>query len=308
MSILLHPDLPASRRVAAKDVAPLRIALVNLMPNKKQTETQFTRVLTGCRLSIELTLVLPDSYQPTHTAPDHLRYSYRRFSQIAGDRFDGVIVTGAPVEKLAFEEVNYWAELKRLFDWARDYAQSTFAVCWAGQAALNHFYGVPKHLLPEKEFGVFSHQVLRPNSALMRGVGREFPVPVSRYTEIRREDLPRNAGLEVLAESAQTGLCLIADRELRLICMFNHLEYDAGTLRDEWLRDQSLGRPANPPANYFPNDDLQLEPIDVWKPVADRLFSNWLNVLCRPGTEARRRSLPRRQSHRSSAMDLAACD
>jgi homoserine O-succinyltransferase len=299
MTILLHPDLPASRSLAAEGVsvaalpsgpaaavAPLRIALINLMPNKIQTETQFARVLAGNGRPVELTLVLPDSYRPTHASPDHLDAFYRRFSAVAGERFDGVILTGAPIETLPFEEVSYWAELRRIFDWARQTARSTFAVCWAGQAALQHFHGVPKHPLREKKFGVYAHRVLRPSSPLLRGLGTEFLTPVSRHTEVRREDIPAASGVEILAESAEAGLCLLADAELRLVCMFNHLEYEAGTLREEYLRDRALGRPISVPANYFPDDDPRSDPQASWAEAALRLFGNWLEELHR-GRSAR---------------------
>ena len=184
MSILPRPNLPALSCLVGEDRAPLRIALVNLMPNKRQTETQFARVLSGHRRAVELTLVLPDCYEFNLIGADYLQRFYRRFSQIESNRFDAVIVTGAPVEKLAFEEVTYWAELKQLIRLGREHARSTFAVCWAGQAALNHFYGVPKHLSAEKYFGVFRHHVLRPDSPLVHGIVHDFPVPVSRHSEI----------------------------------------------------------------------------------------------------------------------------
>jgi len=292
MSILLHPDLPASRSLAAEGVsvaavpsgfaagrAPLRIALVNLMPNKVQTETQFARVLAASPLPVELTLVLPDSYRPTHVSADHLDAFYRRFGEVAGEQFDGVIVTGAPIETLPFEEVSYWPELRRIFDWARQTTRSTFAVCWAGQAALQHFHGVPKHPLAEKKFGIYAHRVLRPNSPLLRGLGSEFPTPVSRHTEVRAEDIPAHAGLELLADSPEAGLCLVADAQLRLVCMFNHLEYDAGTLREEYLRDVKLGRAIKLPANYFPDDDPGRPPENRWRSHGALLYGNWINQI-----------------------------
>jgi homoserine O-succinyltransferase len=308
MSILLHPDLPASRSLAAEgvsvaavpsgfaaDTAPLRIALVNLMPNKVQTETQFARVLAVSPLPVELTLVLPDSYRPTHVSAGHLDAFYRRFGEVAGEGFDGVIVTGAPIETLPFEEVSYWPELRRIFDWARQTTRSTFAVCWAGQAALQHFHGVPKHPLAEKKFGIYAHRVLRPNSPLLRGLGSEFLTPVSRHTEVRADDIPQHAGLDLLADSPEAGLCLVADTHLRLVCMFNHLEYDAGTLREEYLRDVKLGRAIKLPANYFPGDDPQSSPQARWAGAAQRLFGNWLEEL------QRGRSVQDRRARKSGA-------
>ncbi len=292
MTVLLHPDLPAFRSLAAEGVpvaattcgsatgmAPLRIALFNLMPNKVETETQFARVLAGSIIPAELTLVLPDTYRPRHACPDHLGAFYRRFGEVVRERFDGVIVTGAPVETLEFEEVHYWPELKRILNWGRENAHSIFAVCWAGQAGLQHFHGVPKRSLPEKKFGIYRHRVARPDSVLLRGLGAEFPTPVSRHTEVRAEDIPAEAGLEILAESAEAGLCLVADPHLRLICMFNHLEYDAGTLRREWLRDCSAGRVSALPVNYFPGENPQNVPVASWASSAHRLFANWLGML-----------------------------
>jgi homoserine O-succinyltransferase/O-acetyltransferase len=299
MSILLHPDLPASRCLAAEGVsvavppsgyaegkAPLRIALINLMPKKIETETQFARVLADAGTDIELTLVLPDSYRPTHVPADHLEAFYRRFGEIVNERFDGVIVTGAPIETIPFEEVDYWTELRAIFDWARERTRSTFAVCWGAQAALQHFYGVPKHPLPEKRFGVYEHRVLRPGSPLLRGLENGFRTPVSRHTEVRVEDLPGGAGLEVLAASEEAGLCLLADQDLRLVCMFNHLEYDAGTLGAEFERDRALGRSIEVPVGYFPGDDPTAAPIATWSEAARRLFGNWIAEL------ERRRSRP----------------
>jgi homoserine O-succinyltransferase/O-acetyltransferase len=311
MTILLHPDLPASHSLAAEGVsvvaaqpsgpaaavAPLRIALVNLMPNKVQTETQFARVLAGSRRSVELTLVLPDGYRPTHVAADHLEAFYRRFREVEAERFDGVIVTGAPIETLPFEQVSYWAELRRIFDWARQSARSTFAVCWAGQAALQHFHGVPKHPLPAKKFGVYAHRVLRPQSPLLKGLGSQFLTPVSRHTEVRREDIP--AAIEILADSREAGLCLVADPELRLVCMFNHPEYDAGTLREEFVRDRSLGRPIALPVNYFPGDDPEGAPKASWAEAAWRLFGNWLEEL------DRHRAASAQESRRAQIASLA---
>ncbi|HXV26050.1 MAG TPA: homoserine O-succinyltransferase [Alphaproteobacteria bacterium] len=292
MTILLHPDLPAFHNLAAEGVSvsaptsgsaigmvPLRIALFNLMPNKVETEAQFARVLAGSIVPVELTLALPDTYQPRHVSPDHLKRFYRRFSEVAKERFDGMIVTGAPVETMKFEEVDYWPELKSILDWGRENARSIFAVCWAGQAALQHFHGVPKHPLIAKKFGIYRHRVTRPDSLLLRGIGAEFPTPVSRHTEVRAEDISAQTGLEVLAESAEAGLCLAADPHLRLICMFNHLEYDADTLRKEWLRDRALGRVTALPKNYFPGEDPQSAPVATWSASARRLFGNWLEVL-----------------------------
>ncbi len=188
--------------------------------------------------------------------------------------FDGLVVTGAPIETLPFEAVDYWTDLTAMLDWARTRIAGSLYICWAAQAALYHFRGVPKHLRAAKLSGVYRQRVASAGSSLMRGFGAEFPVPVSRYTEVRAADLP--AGLNVLAESAETGLCLIEDRANRALCMFNHLEYDAGTLREEFLRDQLAGKPVAIPANYFPDDDPARPAVNVWRPSAHLLFGNWL--------------------------------
>ena len=257
-------------------MAPLRIALVNLMPDKRATEAQFARVLAVGSTPVELTLVLPDGYRSRHSTAEHLAL-YRRFSEIAGERFDGVIVTGAPVETLPFESVTYWRELTRIFDWARERVASLLCICWAAQAALYHFHGVSKHPLPAKKFGIYGHHVVRPQSPLMRGMGREFLTPVSRHTEVAAEALPQ--GVEVLAASDEAGLCILTDPANGLVCNFNHLEYDTGTLHREFLRDRQAGRPVPVPAHYYPKNDPQCAPVNSWRPFATRFFGNWLREL-----------------------------
>jgi homoserine O-succinyltransferase len=251
------------------------------MPNKIVTETQICRLLGATPIPVALTLCLPDSYRSKTTPASHVASFYRPWSQIRDEQFDGLIVTGAPIETLPFEDVTYWPDLLAILDDARARIASSLYICWAAQAALYHFRAVPKHPLPAKISGVYRQRVADADSRLLKGFGEQFPVPVSRYTEVRAGDLAASAGLTVLADSADTGLCLIEDRGNRAVYMFNHLEYDAETLREEFLRDRLAGKPADVPSNYFPNDDAARSPANVWRPLAYLLFSNWLDEIQR---------------------------
>ena len=291
MSISLPNGLPAASALAAEGVAvvggtalhngarPLRICLVNLMPKKTATETQICRLLGATPIPVEVTLCVPDSYQSRSTPESHIAAFYRRWSQIRGEHFDGMVMTGAPIETLPFEAVDYWMDLCAMLEWARARVPASFYICWAAQAALYHFRDVPKHERAAKLSGVYRQRVMRADSKLFRGFGDEFPVPVSRYTEVRAADLP--AGLTVLAQSAETGLCLVEDRANRAVCMFNHLEYDTETLRDEFLRDRLAGKQPAIPANYFPDDDPTRPASNAWRPWAHLLFGNWLAEIAR---------------------------
>jgi homoserine O-succinyltransferase len=260
---------------------PLQLCLVNLMPNKVATETQIARLLGATPVPVELTLCVPDSYRSKTTPTGHMAAFYRPWTQVRDEPFDGLIVTGAPVETLPFADVTYWSDLCAILDWARARSIASFHICWAAQAALHRFYGVPKHPLPQKLFGVFSHRLTDAESRLLRGFGDTFPVPVSRHTEVRAADLPAAAGLAVLAASPKAGLCLIEDRAQRAVYMFNHLEYDTGTLRDEFLRDRQAGKPIAIPCNYFPEDDPRRAPANVWRPYGHLLLGNWLGEMYR---------------------------
>lgn len=286
MAIILPADLPAAATLRDEGVAvlerpdatrrTLQVALINLMPDRPTTETQFARLLGSASLDVALTLAIPDSHDPKTTPAAHIHRFYRRWSEIVDRRFDGLIVTGAPVEHLPFTGVHYWPELTRVFDWARTRLRGSYYVCWAAQAALKHFHDAEKHALAEKAFGVFPQRVTVGGAALMRGLGEMFPTPVSRHTEVRCAEIPWRHGLLPLAASPRSGLCLAEDRPNRAVYMFNHLEYDAGTLRDEFLRDRSAGKPAGIPVNYFPEDDPARAPQNVWRPFAHLLFRNWL--------------------------------
>lgn len=296
MPIKIPDDLPAAARLREEgvrvigedealrqDIRPLQIALLNLMPEKPRTETQLARLLGATPLQIELTLLTTRSYQPKNVPPSHLQAFYKTWEEVRGQKFDGLIITGAPVEMIAFEEVEYWRELVGILDWTQTNVHSTFDICWGAQAALYHFHRVPKHILPSKRFGVYPHSVIEKHDvmrpALVRGFDDVFYVPVSRHTETRVEDLPRGVGLEVLAVSRQAGLCLLQDEPHRHILMFNHLEYDTLTLQDEYRRDLGKRDDVALPENYYPYDDPDQRPRNRWRAYAHLLFGNWINEI-----------------------------
>ncbi len=265
-------------RVAGLDAAPrdpgrLRIALVNLMPDKPATERQFARQLSGWPSDVELVLVRMATHQSSHTDPDHLHRFYRRASEVCWRNIDGLIVTGAPVEHLPFEQVRYWRELTEIIDRVAARLPSLY-VCWSGQAALYHRHGVPKQPLGRKAFGVFPQTVERPDAEVLRGLGPNFLCPVSRHTEVRREVLPRCSGLRVLAASPISGLCLVEDRPAGALMMFNHLEYESDTLTGEYRRDRAAGCDIAPPEGLAAGAG----PREAWRPAAARFFSNWLDL------------------------------
>lgn len=282
MPIILPEGLPARHALEAEGVrahrpdaaAPIRIVLFNLMPRKTDTEIQIARLLAGTPYTVELTLAIPDNYV-SHTAPaSHIGTFYKRWGAIRNASFDALIVTGAPIEHMPFEDVTYWPELTEVFDWAARKVHRSYYICWAAQAALYHFHGVPKHALPQKRFGVYRQTVLRPGHSLFDGLSGRFPVPVSRHTETRSEDLPR--GLAVLAASPQSGLCMVEERNRRTLYMFNHLEYGAETLAEEYRRDREAGTGIDLPKHYFPRNDPSRMPVNRWRPYARRIFRNWL--------------------------------
>lgn len=262
-----------------QDIRPMRIALLNLMPAKIKTETQIARVVGSTPLQVELSLLKTSTYTPTNTPAEHMLAFYQPWHKVADEKFDGLIVTGAPVEEMAFEKVDYWVELTEVFDWARTNVSRTFDLCWAGQAALYHFYGVPKYAMRQKLSGVFDHRVVTPNSTLLRGFADRFQVPVSRYTETRRSDIEKVPGLVILAESDEAGLCLIEDTTRNHVYMFNHLEYDTEALANEYQRDTRAGRDIRVPDNYFPDDDPARPPVNAWRAHGHLLFANWINEM-----------------------------
>lgn len=264
-------------RAARQDIRPLRILLVNLMPTKIATETQIARVLANSPLQVELSLLHMGSHESTHVPGAHLEAFYKTFDEVRHQRFDGMIITGAPVEHLPFEAVDYWPELCRIMDYSQTNVYSTLHICWGAQAGLYHHYGIQKVPLPEKLFGVFPHRVTRPQSPLVRGFDEVFYAPHSRHTTVRKADLEAEPALRILAESDEAGVHLAATDSGRRIFVFGHMEYDKNTLRAEYERDLAKGLPIAPPKNYFENDDPARDVIFRWRSHANLLFSNWLN-------------------------------
>lgn len=264
-------------RAQTQDIRPLKILLLNLMPTKIDTETQLARVLANSPLQVELTLLQMDTHESKHVSGAHLEAFYKTFDEIRDRRFDGMIITGAPVETLAFEQVDYWQELCAIMDYSKTHVYSTMHICWGAQAALYHHFGVQKYPLEGKVFGVFLHRVTRPRSPLMRGFDEVFYAPHSRHTEIRRADVEQIPALRILAESDEAGLHLLATDSGRQIFVCGHMEYDKYTLRAEYERDVAKGLPIAPPRHYFYDDDPAKDVIFRWRSHANLLFSNWLN-------------------------------
>jgi len=258
---------------ARQDIRPLHIALLNLMPDKITTETQIARVLGATPLQIELELVRISDHVSKTTSAGHIAAFYRPWEEVRAEKFDGLIITGAPVEQIGFDEVTYWDELRRIFDWSQTNVHRTLTLCWGAMAGLQHFHGVPKHALEEKASGIFSHINRAPASPWMRGLPDAFDVPVSRWSEVRTEDLPANRGLTVLADSAESGLCLVDDPAHRAVHMLNHLEYDTLTLAGEYARDAGHYLPKG----YFPGDDPSAAPRNTWRGHGHLFYGNWIN-------------------------------
>ena len=264
-------------RATTQRIRPLEILLVNLMPKKIQTETQFARLLGNTPLQIVLTLIVPKSHTPQNTPAEHLHAFYQTFDDIRERTFDGCIITGAPVEHLAFEEVDYWEELCAIMEWTKTHVHSTVHICWGAQAGLYYHYGIPKYPLPEKLFGVFPHTVEYKHSILFRGFDDVFYAPQSRHTEVRREDIEKVPGLRVLSSSEEAGVYVVFTKEGKQIFITGHSEYDPETLAEEYFRDVKLGRPISIPKNYFPDDDPEKAPVVRWRAHSHLLFANWLN-------------------------------
>ncbi|MEG1380811.1 MAG: homoserine O-succinyltransferase [Ruthenibacterium sp.] len=290
MPLILPQELPAyraleqenvfvmqRRRAQMQDIRPLQILILNLMPTKIATETQLARVLANSPLQVELTLLHMDSHVSTHVSGIHLEAFYKTFEDVKNRRFDGMIITGAPVEMMPFEQVDYWNELCRIFDYSKTHVYSTLHICWGAQAALYHHYGIQKELLPAKISGVYAHRVLRPKTPLLRGFDELFYAPHSRYTAVNRADVAREKALRVLADSDEAGLHLLETDSGRQIFVCGHMEYDKYTLRDEYRRDVAKGLAIAPPAHYFIDDDPAKDVLFRWRSHANLLFSNWLN-------------------------------
>lgn len=264
-------------RAGHQDIRPLRIAIVNLMPMKIDTETQLLRLLGNTPLQVEITFLHMGSHESRNTPPEHLAAFYATFDQVRDRKFDGLVITGAPVELLPFEEVDYWEELCELMDWSDTHVFSTLHVCWGAQAALYHHYGVPKYTLEQKMFGVFGHRVLEPRSEVLRGFDEVFPAPHSRHTEVRAADVAEVPRLRLLADSEEAGVYLAATLDNRQLFVTGHPEYERYTLRAEYERDVSRRLPITVPRNYFPGDDPSAEPAVTWRSHAYLLYANWLN-------------------------------
>jgi homoserine O-succinyltransferase len=265
------------RTALRQDIRPLHIGLLNLMPNKIRTETQFARLMGTTPLQVELTLVRVGNHKAKNTSEEHLIAFYQTWEEVKARKFDGFIITGAPIELLPFEEVNYWEELTRILDWTATNVHSSFFICWGAMAAAWHFHGIPKHTLEKKAFGVFRHRNHAPASPYLAGFSDDFSIPVSRWTEVRAADIPASSQLELLMESDVTGPCLVTEPTGKRLYMFNHIEYDSTSLKEEYDRDVAAGVSIGVPHEYFPADDPQRQPLNRWRSHAHLLFGNWIN-------------------------------
>lgn len=290
MPIKIPEDLPAvgllqrdnifvmpEKRASSQDIRPLKVAILNLMPTKVETETQLLRLIANSPLQVEVDLLKTGSYVSVNTPEEHLLKFYRPSLEVLDSYYDGLIITGAPVEQMEFEEVDYWAELVEVLEWARNHVFSMMCICWGAQAALYHYYGVPKVEMKSKLFGNFLHRVLDSRSKLLRGFDDRFYAPHSRYTTIKREEILRRNSLQLLVESDRAGVYLVASEDLRQVFVTGHSEYDTGTLRYEYERDLERGLKPSIPVNYFQGDDPDNEPMVNWRGHANLLFMNWLN-------------------------------
>ena len=265
------------QRAMTQDIRPLKILLLNLMPKKIETETQLSRLLGNTPLQVELDLIAMKSHVSKNTPQEHMLAFYQHFDDIKDQKFDGMVITGAPVEKKEFEEVDYWPELCEIMDWSTEHVHSTLHICWGAQDGLYHHYGVPKYLLPKKLSGVYEHRAEENNSTLLRGFDDVFHAPHSRYTTVKREDIEKVPELKILSYSEEAGVHIVTAKEGKQIFITGHSEYDGDTLKSEYLRDLSVGINPEVPEHYFPNDDPTKEPIVNWRSHANLLFSNWLN-------------------------------
>ena len=290
MPIQIPNDLPAvgtlqqenifvmtENRATTQDIRPLEIVLLNLMPTKVATETQFSRLLGNTPLQVRLELMHTTSHVSKNTPQDHLLNFYKSFDELKDRKFDGMIITGAPVENMPFEEVDYWPELCRIMEWSKTNVHSTLHICWGAQAGLYYHYGVQKQPLPEKLFGVFEHQADYKRSILLRGFDDTFWAPHSRHTTVSRADIEQIPELKIIASSERAGVYAVMNKKGRQIFVTGHSEYDPDTLEKEYLRDKNLGLPIAVPENYYPNDDDSMDPVVRWRGHANLLFSNWLN-------------------------------
>ncbi|TIX93228.1 homoserine O-succinyltransferase [Rhizobium sp. P44RR-XXIV] len=262
-----------------QDIRPLQIGLLNLMPNKIKTEIQMARLVGASPLQTEFSLVRVGGHKAKNTSEEHLFSFYQTWEEVKHRKFDGFIITGAPIELLEYEEVTYWDEMRQIFDWTATNVHSTMNVCWGAMAAAYHFHGVPKHTLNEKAFGVYRHQNLAPSSVYLNGFSDDFAIPVSRWTEVRRNDIEKVPSLQILMESSEMGICLVHEQACNRLYMFNHVEYDSTSLADEYFRDVNAGVPIKMPHNYFPHNDPEIPPQNRWRSHAHLFFGNWINEI-----------------------------
>ena len=290
MPIVIPESLPAfetlseenifvinEERSIHQDIRPLEIVIVNLMPTKIETETQLLRLLGNSPLQVNITLLRTNSYMSKNTSEDHLLSFYNIFDDIKSKKFDGMIITGAPIETLQFEDVDYWNELEKIMEFSKTNVTSTFHICWGAQAGLYYHYGINKYPLKKKMFGIYKHTLNNPKNKLFRGFDEVYNAPHSRYTEIKKEDIDKVDDLEILSESEESGVYVVASKNMKQIFVTGHSEYDKNTLKKEYMRDKEKGLEIELPINYFKNDDPNLEPIVTWKSHAHLIFSNWLN-------------------------------
>ena len=265
-------------QASRQDIRPLQIGLLNLMPKKIATETQFARLIGATPLQIEFTLIRMSEHQSKNTSSDHMDAFYTSFQDIKHRKFDGLVITGAPIEHLSFTDVSYWDEMTEVMNWTQTNVHSTFGVCWGGMAMINHFHNIEKHMLAAKAFGCFRHQRLDESSPYLRGFSDDMVIPVSRWTEVRQDELDA-ANLTTLLASDRTGPCLVQDDAHRALYVFNHFEYDRDTLKQEYDRDLESGKPINVPDNYYPKDDPTKKPQNRWRSHGHLLYGNWINEI-----------------------------
>ena len=273
-------DIISEKFASRQDIRPLRLIMLNLMPKKRETEVQFARLLGSSPLQVDLLLLTTETYTPKNTEPAYLRRFYRILKDIEDQYFDALIVTGAPVETIPFNQVDYWNELQNIMEWSRTHCFRHLGICWGGQALMKHFFGLEKYLLKDKLFGIYNHRLFAGNSRLMQGFTDNFPMPVSRYTFTNASEVER-AGLEILAISDDAGVGMVRCPDSGSLYVLNHLEYDAETIAFEYIRDKELGKKTQMPVNYFPNDLENIAPVNYWRPFAYLLVNNWLNELYR---------------------------
>lgn len=266
-----------SSRAARQDIRPLQIGLLNLMPNKERTETQFARLIGATPLQVDLTLVRVSDHKSKNTSEEYLKSFYSTWEEVRAKKFDGFIITGAPVANMPFEEVKYWSEMLEIMDWTQSHVHHTMFICWGAQAALHHFHGAKRYRMPSKAFGVYRHKLVGPQTPWLHGFSDSPMIPVSRYNDIDKASLSKD--LEVLIDNDEIGVCMLEDKARPALYMLNHLEYDNRSLADEYERDVKAGLDTPPPVNLFPNGDTSVEPENRWRSHAHLLFQNWINEI-----------------------------